>query len=197
MTSNTKPTLNPIHSLFASALLLVFLILTVVTGARAAEPAQKRGLVTDLPIPRFVSLKAVAVNFRVGPGRKYAISWQYKKRGLPVEVIQEFDRWRRVRDSQGTTGWVLHSLLSARRTALVAPWDRTSDANGKVIDAAMHEGKYRANKDSSTSAKMQAGLLVDIQECDAGWCRIEAFKSSAWMQQEKLWGTYPGEKVDG
>lgn len=197
MISNRKPALNPIHSLFASALLLGFLILTVTTGVQAAEPSQKRGRETDLPIPRFVSLKAVAVNFRVGPGRKYAISWQYKKRGLPVEVIQEFDRWRRVRDSEGTTGWVLHSLLSSRRTALVAPWDRSSDDKGNVVEAAIHEGKHRANTESITSAKLQAGLLVVIQECEAGWCRIEAAQTSAWMQQEKLWGTYPGEQVDG
>jgi len=166
------------------------------TAAFAANEPEKVGRVTGLVIPRFVSLKAGAVNLRVGPGRKYAISWLYKKRGLPVEVIQEFDRWRRVRDSEGTTGWVLHSLLSSKRTALVAPWDREFDNNGQIVSASLHDGKYRANKEASISARLQAGLLVDIRECSNGWCSIEARETSAWVEQEKLFGTYPGEPVE-
>jgi len=145
---------------------------------------------------RFVSLKASAVNLRVGPGRKYAISWLYKKRGLPVEVIQEFDRWRRIRDSEGTTGWVLHSLLSARRTALVAPWDREIDEKGKIVHAALHNGKYRANPEATISARLQAGLLVEITKCTKGWCSVQARETSTWLEQEKLFGTYPGEPVE-
>ena len=98
-------------------------LMTLSGPAMASDGASKKGRETGLPIPRFVSLKAKAVNLRVGPGKKYAIEWHYKKRGLPVEVIQEFDRWRRVRDADGATGWVLHSLLSAKRTAVIAPWD--------------------------------------------------------------------------
>ena len=178
---------------------LAFLLLIPIIGASpvfAAGDGQKIGRVTGLPIPRFVSLKAAAVNLRVGPGRKYAIEWLYKKRGLPVEVIQEFDRWRRVRDSQGSTGWVLHSLLSSRRTAVVAPWDMKTNASGHLLNAAFHPGRYSADSKAGTAARLQAGVLVDIKKCAENWCEVEAGDTGAWLEQEKLWGTYPGEVVD-
>ena len=77
---------------------------------------------TGLPLPRFVSLKSRKVNLRVGPGQDYATSWLYLKPGLPVEIIQEYDNWRRIRDADGTEGWVFHSLLSGERSAIAAPW---------------------------------------------------------------------------
>ena len=157
----------------------------------------KKGRVTGLPLPRFVSLKAKAVNLRVGPGRAYSINWLYKRSGLPVEVIQEFDRWRRIRDAEGTTGWVLHSLLSSRRTAMIAPWEREVAEDGTVQSAQLLDAKYRAQSEAPTVAKVQAGLLVDLKQCENGWCEIEASNTSAYMPQEKLWGTYPGEKIDG
>ena len=89
--------------------------------ASAAEPGVTLGK-SGLPIPRFVSLKAGRVNVRVGPGEDYKVSWVFTKPALPVEVIQEFDTWRRIRDSDGAVGWVFHSLLSGKRTAVVTPW---------------------------------------------------------------------------
>ncbi len=167
------------------------------TSSANAEDLQRLGRETGLPLPRFVSLKAKAVNLRVGPGRKYGISWLYKKRGLPVEVIQEFDQWRRIRDSEGTTGWVLHSLLSSRRTALVAPWEKAEPLEGRQQDAAFFDARNSASDTSSTIAKVQAGLLVSVESCDKGWCAIEAHSTRAWMKQETLWGVYPNEMVDG
>ncbi|MEZ5840142.1 MAG: SH3 domain-containing protein, partial [Hyphomicrobiales bacterium] len=75
----------------------------------AAEPTAGP---SGLPVPRFVSLKSNRVNVRVGPGRGYEVSWVFTRGGLPVEVIQEFENWRRVRDSEGAEGWVFHSLVS-------------------------------------------------------------------------------------
>ena len=167
------------------------------TSSANAEQFQKLGRETGLPLPRFVSLKAKAVNLRVGPGRKYGISWLYKKRGLPVEVIQEFDQWRRIRDSEGTTGWVLHSLLSSKRTALVAPWEKAEPLEGQSQEAAFFDARNSASDESSTIARVQAGLLVRVEECDKGWCAIEAQSTRAWMKQETLWGVYPNELVDG
>src|SRR5271165_6481705 len=91
-------------------------------GAVAQEPGQKTGTVTGLPVPRFVSLKASEVNARVGPGADYQIAWVFRRAGLPVEVLAEFENWRQIRDSSGSTGWVNAALTSARRTAVVAPW---------------------------------------------------------------------------
>src|SRR5262245_43622062 len=81
-----------------------------------------KGASSGLPTPRFVSLKADEVNVRSGPSWDHAISWVFPRAGLPVEVIAESDVWRQVRDSEGATGWVLGTLLSGRRTVLVAPW---------------------------------------------------------------------------
>ena len=77
---------------------------------------------SGLPLPRFVSLKSARVNSRIGPGVNYSVDWLYIKAGLPMEIIQEFDNWRRVRDADGAEGWINQSLLSGRRTAIVAPW---------------------------------------------------------------------------
>ncbi|MEM9732946.1 MAG: SH3 domain-containing protein [Pseudomonadota bacterium] len=159
--------------------------------------AQKIGKETGLPLPRFVSLKAKVVNMRVGPGRKYGVRWQYRRRGLPVEVIQEFDQWRRIRDADGSTGWVLHSLLSSRRTAVVAPWEKVQVKFGQPIRKTFFDGKKSARSDAATIARPQAGLIVDIDECADRWCAVEVRNYRFYLKQEALWGVYPGEAVDG
>ncbi|HET9272691.1 MAG TPA: SH3 domain-containing protein, partial [Methyloceanibacter sp.] len=90
----------------------------------AVEPSGKAAL----PVPRFVSLKSDKVNVRRGPSTDQAIVWVFSRAGLPVEVIAESDNWRRVRDSEGADGWVFHSLLSGRRTVLVAPWSKSEES---------------------------------------------------------------------
>src|ERR1700752_5184324 len=110
----------------ASGLALAALLLAGVE-TRAADdsaPAAGAGGQSHLPIPRFVSLKSDRVNVRKGPSTDQAIVWVFSRAGLPVEIIAESDNWRRVRDSEGADGWVFHSLLSARRTALVTPWSK-------------------------------------------------------------------------
>jgi len=88
--------------------------------AQSKLPGVKTGT-SGLPVPRFVSLKASRVNVRIGPGEDYKIAWVFTRPGLPIEIIQEYDTWRRIRDSDGTVGWVFQSLLSGKRTAVVAP----------------------------------------------------------------------------
>ncbi|MEL6947406.1 MAG: SH3 domain-containing protein [Pseudomonadota bacterium] len=153
------------------------------------------GRETGRTIPRFVSLKSGKVNLRVGPGRKYPIAWRYKRAGLPVEIIQEFSLWRRIRDSEGTTGWVLHSLLSGQRTALIAPWQRRVNAAG-VIRASMLKGRRSASSEARLAAKLEAGLLAAVEHCTGAWCALSAQKTRFWIKQNKLWGVYPGEPVD-
>ena len=101
------------------------MVLFVPPSAITAAPSDKpsaRIAGSGLPVPRFVSLKAPRVNVRVGPGEDYGIAWVFVKPGLPIEVIQEFDNWRRIRDSDGQVGGVFQSLLSGKRTAVVALW---------------------------------------------------------------------------
>ena len=103
---------------------LTILCLFVVTPALPAEQQTQIGPVSRLPIPRFVSLKSDRVNLHEGPSKDHRTMWVYERAGLPVEITAEFETWRKIRDSEGTEGWVLHSLLSGRRTALVAPWKK-------------------------------------------------------------------------
>ena len=183
------------NPLFVTCLIILGVALGAFSEAAYAADAEKAGRETGLPLPRFVSLKAKSVNLRVGPGRKYKIAWHYRKKGLPVEVIQEFDQWRRIRDSDGSTGWVLHSLLSSKRTAILAPWDVRKD--GAVTRAVFHEGKKNAHKNASTVANLQSGLLVDVDACYAGWCEVEAQSVRFYLKQYKLWGVYPDEGIEG
>lgn len=121
--------------LFWRGLLAVALTATLAIPAAFAQEsttdAQPTGSIqrgpSGLPLPRFVSLKSGRVNVRTGPGINYAVEWLYLKAGLPMEILQEYDNWRRVRDSEGAEGWVNQSLLSGKRTALVAPWQKSKD----------------------------------------------------------------------
>ena len=160
-------------------------------AARADRPAT--GRVTGLPVPRFVSLKARSVNLRVGPGTQYRIAWTYRRPdgrpGLPMEVLAEHGLWRKLRDAEGTTGWVLHSLMAGRRTAVVAPWDvdAVSPARSPMVLARARPGEERV------AAKLQAGLVVDLDECQRGWCAVQAGNRQAWLPQRVLWGVRVGE----
>jgi SH3-like domain-containing protein len=144
-----------------------------------------KGKVTGLQVPRYVSLKASEVNSRVGPGSEYQIAWVFRRAGLPVEVLDEFETWRQIRDSDGGTGWVAAALLSARRTAAVAPWvkERTS------FPLTTSKGG------NSEAARVEPGAIVDIQDCDGDACEVYASNQKGWIAQKNLWGVYPGETV--
>lgn len=162
------------------------LTLDGLTGLSHAQ-SLKRGP-SGLPLPRFVSLKAKRVNLRVGPGRDYAVDWLYLKPGLPMEIIQEYDNWRRVRDADGTEGWIYQSLLSGRRTAVVAPWKRRSNP--------MVELFAERSAGARQIAKMQPGVIGMLHSCDGNWCEMSVSGHRGWILQSKLWGAYPDETVE-
>ena len=169
--------------LLASALLVAGLALPAVQTAQAAQ----RGA-SGLPLPRFVSLKSSRVNMRVGPGREYQVDWMFTKRGLPLEILQEYDNWRKVRDSDGTEGWVLQTLLTGKRTALISPWLKE--------EGGMVELHAKPAASSPVVAKMEAGVLAEVETCENGWCQIKARDWSGYARQMSLWGVYPDEKID-
>jgi SH3-like domain-containing protein len=152
-----------------------------------AQAQQAKGSVTGLPLPRYVSLKSSAVNLREGPSKDHATKWIYQRAGLPVEIIAEFATWRRIRDSEGADGWVLHSLLSGKRTALVQPWKK---------DAPALPLRAKPDKDANLTAKLAPGVIANVKKCDDGWCRVFGAGYDGYMQQNDLWGVYPGEKVE-
>lgn len=155
-------------------------------GLMPEAPAVTLGK-SGLPIPRFVSLKAKRVNVRVGPGEDYNVLWTFTRSNLPVEVIQEFDNWRRIRDSDGSVGWVFHSLLSGERTAVIAPW---SPGEGTVPIRAS------ASDAAGVTAYLQPRVMASIDRCKAGWCRLKGNGFAGWIEQAQLWGVYPGEEVE-
>lgn len=155
-------------------------------AATAQTPGTMIGQVSKLPLPRFVSLKTDNVNVRQGPTKEHAVSWIFHRAGLPVEITAEFEVWRRIRDSDGAEGWVYHSLLSGRRTALIAPWSKEGTMPLHVS----------ADADSAVAARLEAGVLANLNGCDGTWCRINGTGFSGYIEQDKLWGVYPGEVFD-
>jgi SH3-like domain-containing protein len=149
--------------------------------------AQGTGVSTNLPLPRFVSLKADKVNLRAGPTRDNAVNWVFTRAGLPVEITAESENWRKIRDSTGTEGWVFHTLLSSRRTVLVSPW-----AKKEVKDLPL----FAERGGSGINARLQPGVLASVKSCDGKWCRIAGDGFDGYIEQERLWGVYPNEKVE-
>ena len=167
---------------------ILILLPAVLAGAAllaAPSPAEaqneRRG--TGLPLPRFVSLKSDNVHVRRGPGQEYDIAFTFVRAGLPVEITQEFDNWRKIRDSEGAEGWVFHSLLSGRRTALVAPWEAGGPFPARRTDSA----------DAPVVAYLEPHVVVDLEACGGTWCRVQVQGYEGWLEQERLWGVYPDE----
>ncbi len=164
--------------------------LAAVIGGFAASAGHhaeaQTGSVSGLPLPRYVSLKTDRVNLREGPSKDHRTRWVFHRAGLPVEITAEFETWRRVRDSEGAEGWVLHSLLSGRRTALVAPWRKGTELLLYSAPATT----------APVVAKLEANVIASLRSCDRAWCRISGTGFSGYMPQSDLWGVYPDEKIE-
>jgi SH3-like domain-containing protein len=155
------------------------LIITCFLFAFPALAANQSGL----PLPRFVSLKAGEVNVRTGPGTRYPIQWVYHREGMPVEIVEEFDLWRKIRDAEGTTGWVHKSMLEGRRNILV------KGKGGHVVRQAP-EAKARP------LLKVEPMVIARVVECEKDWCRVQVSGRKGWIEKKYLWGVYPAEVFD-
>jgi len=160
-----------------------------------AIPSLAQDNPSGLPLPRFATTRSEPINVRVGPGTKYEVSWTYLKSGIPVEIVQEFDTWRKIRDVDGAEGWVHQNLLSGARAGYATP----IMANGEIA--------LRSNRsdESGVRARLGAGFKVVIKECDGTWCDVTAIHQdqngrgtsySGYLHQEELWGVYPKEVFD-
>ncbi|WP_420412815.1 SH3 domain-containing protein [Roseibium sp.] len=168
---------------------LLFLGLVVFGATIFQSHAFAQGTTTGasgLPVPRFVSLKSDRVNVRLGPSREHDIAWTFVQSGLPVEIIQEFENWRRIRDWEGKQGWVFHSLLSGRRTALVTPWEKDNRTPLRV----------RSKSDADIVAELEPFVLATVGECAGGWCRVSGEEFNGWLDQTRLFGVYPDELIE-
>ena len=145
----------------------------------APGPAQAA---TGLAVPRFAALRAQEVNMRAGPGVRYPVEWVFTRRNLPVEITAEFELWRKIRDWQGTEGWVHASMLTGKRSVIIT-------------------GRTRMlRRSDSTSApviaKVEKTVVGRLLNCRGAWCRLDIAGLRGWMQRPQFWGVYPKEKVE-
>ncbi|WP_315726524.1 MULTISPECIES: SH3 domain-containing protein [unclassified Bradyrhizobium] len=168
---------------FGAVAVLVVCLLDGVGGALAKDSALSA---SGLPVPRYVSLKSDHVNVRAGPTKDNDVAWVYTRSGLPVEITAEYENWRRVRDSEGSEGWVYHSLLSGRRTAVVTM--KNKDELAPIYES--------ADATSAVTARLQAGVVAQVKKCGNGWCRVLGNGFEGWIQQQRLWGVYADEQVN-
>lgn len=173
----------------------ILLILAAVSGGLAAVPAPAAEGATGLPLPRFATTRSTPINVRIGPGTKYGVAWVYVKAGTPVEIVQEFDTWRKVRDADGSEGWIHQNLLSGKRAGVVA---LPTGEDQAVLWAG------RAT-DSGVRAYLGRGYRVEISQCDGAWCEVSATYAptegthasvSGYLPQGELWGVYANEEFD-
>lgn len=161
-----------------------------VRAAAAAETSpstEVKGLgPSGLPVPRFVSLKTDIVNVRRGPSSEHEVAWVFRRKGLPVEIIAEFEHWRRIRDSEGEEGWVYQSLLAGNRTAIVEPWKK-----GATVAL-----RSKPETSAAAVAMLRSGVVAEVEQCTGQWCELTVDGYEGWIDQATLFGVYPGEKLD-
>lgn len=167
---------------YIAALLFLF-FLAVGADVRAQDESSSVFRSTNFPLPRFVSLNAGEVNVRTGPGQRYPVKWVFKKKGLPVEIILEFEHWRKIRDYEGEEGWIHKSLLTGRRSGLI----RSEDL---VLLYRKPEPKARL------LAYMEPGALAQVERCKGIWCEIETGGYKGWAERKFIWGVYENENFD-
>ncbi len=160
----------------------LFLCLLVLISAAPALEAAIKG--TGLPLPRYVSLRAGEVNLRTGPGVQYPVDWVYLRQNLPMEIIAEYGTWRKVRDWQGTQGWVHQSMVSGLRALIIAGNTRTV--------------RRKADAQSKPIAILEAGVIGKLLSCPDlnGWCRVDVAGQKGWLRRVDFWGVLKNEVVE-
>lgn len=189
--------LPSIYFVIAGGLLAIFLGSVPVVGpvfpAMAQDSAEDstldstvlaQGRVSTLPLPRFVSLRTEPVNMRTGPGIRYPVTWVYQRRTLPVEITDEFDTWRRVRDPDGAEGWVHQSMLSGQRTGVFT---------GPV--SSLYKGSTQS---SAVVAQLSPGVVLVVDRCprQVNFCFVEAGGKKGWVERGLFWGLYNNEIIE-
>ncbi len=138
------------------------------------RPAAGKATAAEMQHPRFLSLRAARANVRVGPGRRYPIAWVFVRRGLPVRIVGRFETWRRIRDWEGSEGWIHQSLLSARRSVIVldgpAPLRRKPGPDAELV------------------AQVERRAIGRLLRCSGEWCRVGFTGRHGWIRKTAVWG---------
>lgn len=144
--------------------------------------AQNRGPVTDLPLPRYVSLRASEANARRGPSTAHRIDWVYRMRDMPLRITAEFEHWRRVEDADGHGGWMHFALLSGVRTVLMT--------------AEMTALRSQPAETAPVAAYLERGVVARALQCGPQWCRLRAGNARGWAPKPAFWGVGADETID-
>jgi len=162
---------------FGRVIIIVVISLVTAGSVWAAETS-------GLPLPRFASLRSDEVNLRTGPGQRYPIDWTYTRKDVPIEIIAEFDVWRKIRDWQGTEGWVHQGMLSGRRAMIVVGTARplrSSDSDA-----------------SDQLAMVEPGVFGRLLHCPRNkeFCKVSIGTTEGWLRRDEIWGVYRSEWID-
>jgi SH3-like domain-containing protein len=160
-------------------------VLACVFASGAAFAADTQAMVhkgSGLPLPRFASLKSDEVNVRTGPGPRYPVDWVFKRKMMPVEIVAEYENFRKIRDWQGAGGWVYQGLLTGKRGFVVS----SKEAN-----------VYRTPSPAAEIvAKFEPEVMGEIKSCQGDWCRVSAQGISGWIARNDIWGVYKSEPIN-
>jgi SH3-like domain-containing protein len=155
-----------------AALMAVFLAGTL---QAASMPQQRK-------TPYWGSLSAGQARMRTGPGRNYPVNWFYQRQGLPVQVVETYPGWRKVRDPDGTSGWMIGNLVSDQRTGMVK--DAIADLRASP------------NADAKVVWRAEPGVVGRLSHCAEGWCKLDVQGRGGFVEETKLWGVDPDENFD-
>ena len=133
--------------------------------------------------PYWASIASGEAMMRTGPGKNYPGVWLYKRRDLPVRVVKVYPNWRLIEDPDGTRGWMLVTLLSDKRTAIVKPGEPRK----------VHE---RADESSRVAYLAEPGVVGRVDKCSDGWCRITIGKREGRIRTFDVWGVGENEVVE-
>ncbi len=162
---------------FKHIILSIIIALPIIYVAQAEQ----------LKIPRFAAIKSSKMNSRIGPGFDYPVIWHYWRKNMPVEIVEEYDQWRKIRDIDNDTSWVYQSLLSGSRTAIIQ--------DGGVEDMRFLPILTSCRSDAHIISKAEQGTIVKLKSCDGIWCYINVGKIFGYVQEDKLWGVYKKEII--
>jgi len=160
--------------LLRAHILCLLLCCVLLTQGAGVGLAGETGSVTNLPLPRFVSMKADKGNVRRGPSLSHRVDWVFKRENMPLEITAEYGNWRRVRDSDGAGGWMHYTLLSGVRTVIVQR-DYTPM-------------RLKAEPKADPNAYAEKGVVAELGACLPLWCKIRAGGHRGWVLKTELWG---------
>ena len=164
-------------------IVLTLLLTLVITPLWAASSENENDPATSgLPVPRFAALRSGEVNMRTGPGTRYPIEWVFIHQGLPVEIIAEYEIWRRVREPDGTEGWVHKISLTGKRSA--------------IVTGASRDLRHDHDDKASVVAHLEVGAIGQLISCNPEWCKLKFNGIKGYLRKKDFWGAYPNEVFD-